>query len=147
MPTTNTITIWIHGHSMQIEDGDAIAALWRSGFCIYIEGKSDSLNWLHAAIPTPAIIDGIRRRIAAIMLICRTMSPDSIVRDIHVYDGDTKIGDFNELNLSGDIGLLRIDIPEQPEIQGAIGLSLGLSFGVELLAHGMSVTAVGAEFV
>lgn len=146
MPKSVSHTMWIHGHSMHVEDNDAIAALWHSGFCIYVEGKPGSLNWLHAAVPTPTMVNGRRMRIIAILLICRTMSPDAIVRDIHVYDGDSKIGDINDVNLSGDIGLVRFAIPDQPEVQNAIGVSLGLGFGVELLAHGMSVTAVGAEF-
>jgi hypothetical protein len=132
---------------MQIEDADALAALWRSGFCIYVEGKPGSLNWLHAAIPTPTIVDGRRLRIRTVILVFRTMSADAIVRDIHVYDGDTKIGDINEVNLSGDVGLAQFDIPDCPEVQTAIGISIGLSFGVESLAHGVSFTAAGVEFV
>lgn len=49
MATTHLQSIWVHGHSMQVEDNDALAAVWRSGFCLYVEGKPDSLNWLHAS--------------------------------------------------------------------------------------------------
>lgn len=146
MAAVHAHTMWVHGNSMQIEDVDALAALWRSGFCIYVEGKAGSLNWLHAAIPTPAVVDGHRLHIGSVMLTCRTMSADAIVRDVHVYDGDVKIGDINDVNLSGDVGTVCFEIPDHPEVQSAIGISIGLSFGSEPLAHGVSVTAAGAEF-
>lgn len=81
------------------------------------------------------------------MIVCRTMSNDAIVRDVHVYDGDVKIGDINDVNLSGDIGLVRFTLPDHPEVQTAVGVSLGLTFGAAALPHGISVIAVGVEFV
>ncbi|MFQ3632048.1 DUF6623 family protein [Roseiflexus sp.] len=147
METIHSQSMWVHGHSMQVEDNEALAAIWRSGFCLYVEGKPDSLNWLHASIPTPACVGDHRTRVAAVVIVCRTMSNDAIVRDIHVYDGDVKIGDINDINLSGDIGMVRFTLLDHPEVQTAVGVSLGLSFGATALPHGISVTAVGVEFV
>jgi len=147
MSTTVLQTMWVHGHSLQIEDLDALVSHWRSGFCLYVEGKPDSLNWLHASIPTPASAGHHTVRIGAVMIKCCTMSNDAIVRDIHVYDGDIKIGDINDVNLSGDIGMVRFTLLDHPEVHTAIGISLGLSFGAASLPHGISITAVGAEFV
>jgi hypothetical protein len=147
MSTTVLQTMWVHGHSLQIEDHDALVSHRRSGFCLYVEGKPDSLNWLHASIPTPGSAGDRPRRIGAVMITGCTMSNDAIVRDIHVYDGDIKIGDINDVNLSGDIGMVRFTLLDHPEVHTAIGISLGLSFGAAPLPHGISITAVGAEFV
>ncbi|MGQ9828719.1 MAG: DUF6623 family protein [Roseiflexus sp.] len=147
MSTTVLQTMWVHGHSLQIEDRDALVSHWRSGFCLYVEGKPDSLNWLHASIPTPGSTGDHPKRISAVMITGCTMSNDAVVRDIHVYDGDVKIGDLNDVNLNGDIGTVRFTLLDHPEVHTAIGISLGLSFGVAPLPHGISITAVGAEFV
>ncbi len=39
MSTTVLQTMWVHGHSLQIEDHDALVSHWRSGFCLYVEAS------------------------------------------------------------------------------------------------------------
>lgn len=138
---------WIHGHSMQIEDPAAIQSVWRAGFYIRIEGKSGLHNWFHFAIPTPVIVNDHRLRVGSVMLVFRTMSADAIVRDVHVYDGDVKIAEHNGVNLTGNIGWRRFDVPTHPEVKMGIGISVGVGFGVESMSHRMEFISAGCDFI
>jgi hypothetical protein len=138
---------WIHGHSMQIEYPDRIASERRTGFSINVEGKSGTSNWFHLAIPTPVIIDDVRMRAESVMLRFKTGSVDAFVRDVHVYDGDRLIAAHNNVNLSKDNLFVRFVVPDTPEVQWGLGISLGVGFGVEPMNHHIEVFTAGCDFV
>lgn len=137
---------WIHGHSMQIEYPDRIASQRRAGFSINIEGKSGTSNWFHFAIPTPVIIDDIRLRIDSVMLRFTTGSVDAFVRHVHVYDGEKKLAEHNDIYLSKENALARLVVPDRPEVLWGIGISLGVGFGVESMDHHMDFISAGCDF-
>jgi hypothetical protein len=139
--------MWIHGHSMQIEYPDRLASQWRAGFSITVEGKPGSSNWFHFAIPTPLIVNDVRLRADSIMLSFRTSSVDAIVRDVHVYDGSTVIAAHNNIKLTKENLFVRLMIPDRPEIWVALGVSIGVSFGVEMMDHHMEFIAAGCDFM
>ncbi len=138
---------WIHGHSMQIEYPDQLASQWRAGFSITVEGKPGTNNWFHFAIPTPVIINDVRLRADSVMLSFRTSSVDAIVRDVHVYDGSTVIAAHNNIKLTKENLFVRLMIPDRPEIWVALGISIGVSFGVEMMDHHMEFIAAGCDFM
>jgi hypothetical protein len=137
---------WIHGHSMQIEYPDRIVSEWRAGFALKIEGMPGTDNWFHFAIPTPVIIDDVRLRADAVMLRFLTGSVDAFVRDVHVYDGETRIAVFNDLYLSLENGFVRLPLPDRPRMAWGLGISIGVGFGVEMLDHHMEFIAAGCDF-
>jgi hypothetical protein len=139
--------MWIHGHSMQIEYPDRVASQWRAGFSINVEGKPNSTNWFHFAIPTPVIINDVRLRADSVMLRFKTYSVDAWVRDVHVYDGETMIAAHNGVNLSKDHLFERFMIPDRPEVLWGIGISIGVSCGVEMMDHHMEFFAAGCDFM
>ena len=140
---------WIHGHSMQIEYPDRIAYQRRTGMSFDIEGKSGTDNWFHFAIPTPVIINDVRLRADSIMLRFKTYSIDAFVRDVHVYDGETTIAEYNAVNLSlvQNDPFVRLVVPDKPLMLYGLGISLGVGFGVEAMDHHMEFTAAGCDFV
>ncbi|MBN1509400.1 MAG: hypothetical protein JW955_21315 [Sedimentisphaerales bacterium] len=138
---------WIHGHSMQIESPDRLARLIRVGWCVFVEGKPGTENWFHFAVPTPVIIDDVRLQADSVMLRFATGSVDAFVRDVHVYDGRTRIAEFNDLNLSGAQDFVRLTLPGAPAMWQALGISVGVGFGVEAMDHGMEFFAAGCDFV
>ncbi len=138
---------WIHGHSMQIEYPDRLASQWRAGFSFTVEGKPGTSNWFHFAIPTPVIINDVRLRADSVMLSFRTSSVDAIVRDVHVYDGSTVIAAHNNIKLTKENLFVRLMIPDRPEIWVALGISIGVSFGVEMMDHHMEFIAAGCDFM
>jgi hypothetical protein len=139
--------MWIHGHSMQIENPERLASVWRAGMYIRVEGKPGNATWFHFAIPTPVIVNDHRLRALRVILQFRTSSADASVRDIHVYDGETKIAQFNNVNLSGNVGYRAFDIPGNPEVKLGIGISIGVGFGVEMMSHQMEFISAGCDFI
>jgi len=137
---------WIHGHSMQIEYPDRIASQRRAGYSINVEGKPGTSNWFHFAIPTPVIINDTRLRIDSVMLRFTTGSVDAFVRHVHVYDGETKIAEHNDIYLSGENSFVRLVVPDRPEVRWGIGISIGVGFGVESMDHHMDFISAGCDF-
>jgi len=139
--------MWIHGHSMQIEYPDRLASQWRAGFSFTVEGKPNSTNWFHFAIPTPVIVNDVRLRADSVMLRFKTSSVDAWVRDVHVYDGENLIAVHDKVNLSKDHLFERFMIPDRPEVLWGIGISIGVSCGVEMMDHHMEFIAAGCDFM
>ncbi len=137
---------WIHGHSMQIEYPDRIDFTWRAGFYIRIEGKPGTTNWFHFAIPTPVIIDDVRLRLDAAALRFTTGSVDAFVRDVDIYDGEKLIAAHKGVNLSGENAFAKFIVPDQPQVRWGIGISIGVSFGVEMMSHRMEFISAGCDF-
>ena len=58
------------------------------------------VSWFHAALPTPVIIDGVRAKLTRVFLMFE--AEQGSIRDVHVYDGSSKVQEFSGLNLSGE---------------------------------------------
>lgn len=138
---------WIHGHSMHIEYPDRLVSEWRAGFYIRVEGNSGSKNWFHFAIPTPVIVNGNRLKVGSVMLRFKTGSADASVKHVHVYDGEKKIAQHNNLNLHGENMFKRFDVPGHPPVKWGLGISIGVGFGVESMSHQMEFTSAGCDFL
>lgn len=138
---------WIQGYSMQIENPERLIQNTRIGWCAFVMGQPGTQNWFHFAIPTPVIINDVRLQADSVILSFATGSADAIVRDIHVYDGLNRIGTFDGVNLSGQQYLVRQIIPGTPYMGMGLGISVGVSFGVEAMDHGMEFYDVGCDFV
>ncbi len=138
--------MWIHGHSMQIEHTSNIINTWRPAFFIQVEGKSNTSNWFHFAIPTPVIVDGNRLRIDSAMLVLKTTSSDAIVQEVHIFDGNMKISSHKNINLSGNIGFRRFSIAKKPKVNWGIGISIGVKFGSKQ-GQQMEFISAGCDFI
>lgn len=138
---------WIHGHSMEIEFPDRVTNLRRVGWGMTLDGKSGTSNWFHFAIPTPVIINDVRLRVDSAMLRFRTGSVDAFVQHVHIYDGERKIAEHNNVNLSKDNWFARFVVPDTPLLQWGIGISIGVGFGVESMSHHMDFFATGCDLV
>jgi hypothetical protein len=138
---------WIHGHSMQIEYPDRIPYQRRTGMSFDIEGLPGTDNWFHFAIPTPVIVNDVRLRAGAVMFCFKTYSIDAFVRDVHIYDGGARIAEYNNIYLSMDQPIVRLDVPQKPLMGWGLGISLGVGFGVEAMDHHMEFFAAGCDFV
>ena len=139
--------MWTHGHSMQIEYPDRVASQRRAGFGINVEGKSNTTNWFHFAIPTPVLVNDVRLRADSVLLRFKTYSVDAWVRDVHVYDGEKLIAAHNGVNLSKEHLFERFVVPDAPLVQWGLGISIGVACGVEMMDHHMEFFAAGCDFV
>lgn len=138
--------MWIHGTSLQVEYPDRIARTWRAGFYTEIEGKPNTENWFHFAIPSKVIVNDRRLRIGSVMLLSETLSADAVIRDVHIYDGPNKIAQHNGVNLSGNLGFRRFDAPTAPFVQWGVGISIGVRFG-STGSRVMRFKSAGCDFV
>jgi len=138
---------WIHAHSVNVEYPDRITNERRTGYSFAFDGKSGLANWLHFAIPTPVIINDVRMRASSVMLVFKTGSVDAIVQHVHVYDGGTKIAEHNNVNLTKDHPFERFMIPDTPQVQWGLGISVGIGCGVESMSHHMEFFTAGCDFV
>jgi C1A family cysteine protease len=139
--------MWIHGHSIQIESPEAIARLWKAGFYAEVEGKPGTNNWLHFAIPSKVIVKDRRLRVGSVMLLLETLSAGAIVRDVHIYDGDTKIAQHNGVNVTGNAGFVRFDVPTHPPVKWGIGISVGVTFKSGSASRVMRFKSAGCDFI
>ena len=139
--------MWIHGHSMEIEYPDNIARVWRAGFYIEVEGKPNTNNWFHFAIPTKVIVKDNRLRVGSVMLLSETLSTQALIRDVHIYDGDVKIAQHNGVNLSGNAGFVRFNVPPHPFVRWGVGISIGVHFGGGSGSRVMRFKSAGCDFL
>lgn len=139
--------MWVHGTSIQIEYEDRIESLRRAGFYSRIIGKPNTNNWFHFAIPTPVIVERDRKRIGSIILRFRTRSTNAVVRDVHIYDGYTRILAHNGVNLSGNHWFERFGVAHVPYALWGVGISIGVDFGAgTALSRSMDFVAAGCDF-
>ena len=139
--------MWTHGHSLQIEYPERIATEWRAGFYIEVTGKPNTQNWFHFAIPTKVIVNDQRLRVGSVMLLFQTLSANAVVRDVHIYDGDTSIAVHNGVNLSGDAGFRRFDVPNNPPVRWGVGISIGVDFGNGSGSRAMRFKSAGCDLL
>lgn len=123
--------MWIHGHSLKIEFPDRVASDWRAGFFIRVIGKPNTTNWFHFHIPTPVIVKDKRLMVDSAMLRFRSGSAGAAVTNVHVFDGENRIGAHDGLAISpqGEFAFKRFDVPGKPQVLWGAGISVGVRFG------------------
>jgi Matrixin/Putative peptidoglycan binding domain len=119
---------WIHGTSIEVEWPNQLESITRAGFYTYLVGKPGTTNWFHFAVPTPVILDSVRLKIICAILRFRTMSANAVVRDVHIYDGFSKIAAHDGINLSGDQWFVKFGVAHKPEVFWGLGISIGVQF-------------------
>jgi hypothetical protein len=81
---------WIHGCSVDVELPDQLSTMRRMGFYSLCEGKPNTNNWFHFAIPTPVIVDSRQLQLDSVTLIFAT-DPDVAVTNVHIWDGNSRL--------------------------------------------------------
>jgi peptidoglycan hydrolase-like protein with peptidoglycan-binding domain len=120
---------WIHGTAVQVEVPENVEFIRRFGFFTRIVGKPNTTNWLHFAIPTPVIQNGVRRTFGPCMLRFSTGGTSALVRDVHLFDGEVRVVAHNSVNLSGSQPFTRFGIAHAPKILWGAGITIGMTFG------------------
>jgi peptidoglycan hydrolase-like protein with peptidoglycan-binding domain len=120
---------WTHGTSIQVEDQGAVDSMRRFGFFTRIVGKAGTTNWFHFAIPTPVIVNDVRKSIGPCLLRFQTGGTAAVVRDVHIYDGEVRVAAHDFVNLSGSQPLARFGVAHAPAVLFGVGISIGVQFG------------------
>jgi hypothetical protein len=120
---------WAHGTGLQIEVDSAVESLRRYGFFTRVVGRPNTTNWYHLPIPTPVITEGNRLAIARAMLRFITGGTNAVVRDVHIYDGSSRIAAHQSVNLSGSQPFAVFGVAHKPEVFWGTGISIGVTTG------------------
>jgi hypothetical protein len=141
--------MWAHGHTLQIEFADRIQSARRFGSSMSIEGRQNTENWFHFAIPTPAIMNDRRLRTGSVLLRFRTSSDNAYVHAVHIYDGESRIAAHDNLRVSPRAwSLQRFDVPNDPEIRWGLGISIGVRFqSVTPADNRVEFSSAGCDFI
>jgi hypothetical protein len=140
--------MWTHGHSISIEQPEALQAVFYRGFMVELIGKPNFSAWVHYAVPTPVIASNNRLRADAVMIRYRTGVEDKArLAAIHVYDGELKIASFDGLQgASQNWSISRTEIPNKPYVEWGIGISILVQF--KPLANPLfQISSVGCDFL
>ena len=144
------LTSWVHGTSMQAEYADRLTSVRHIGPFARIEGSAGQNTWLHFPIPTPAVAGDGRLRAGAVLLNFRTRTSEAWVHEIVLYDGASTVAEYRDLHLSGDHPSERVNVPDHPEVQWALNVTVGVQFGPEpptIQSMTMEFIAAGCEFI
>jgi hypothetical protein len=120
---------WVHGTDLQIEVDSAVESMRRYGFFTRVVGKPNTTNWYHLPVPTPVITHGNRLAIARAMLRFVTGGTSAVVRDVHVYDGSSRIAAHQAVNLSGSQPFAVFGVAHKPDVHWGTGISIGVKTG------------------
>lgn len=139
---------WAHGTDLTIELQDNVASVRRYGFFTRVVGKPNTTNWYHLPIPTPIITHGNRLAIARAMLRLVTGGPSATVRDVHIYDGESRIAAHQFVNLSGSQPFAVFGIAHKPDVFWGTGISIGVTTGTGTAAERrIDVISGGIDFL
>ena len=121
----------IHGNGGNIELQQHITTMERAhiGWGLDIDQKPGLYNWIHFAIPS---VHGQSVRYIALQF--ETGSVDAIVDHVHVYNLSNKIREFNDLGWTGTLQTRVLDLGS-PQPISALGISVGIGAGVEMMSH------------
>lgn len=119
---------WIHGDSLKIETPDNFVSATPYGFYEALVGRANTSSWVHFQIPTPVIVEGVRLKASSVLLTFKTSSSTARVTAVHVYDGATRIATFENLNLYGNVGMVRFTLPALTEVVQGLNITVLTSF-------------------
>ncbi|MEA1960814.1 MAG: DUF6623 family protein [Bacillota bacterium] len=138
---------WIHGHSMQIEYSDRLELIRRAAYYIEVHGEAETTNWFHFAVPTPVTLNDDALKVGSVFIRYKTDGTDARIKQIHLYDGEKRIAEFNNLDLSSaNWETVRFDPPELLTINFGLGVSCYVNFGSEGETPELKFSAAGCDF-
>ncbi|MBI2486026.1 MAG: hypothetical protein HYW01_03530 [Deltaproteobacteria bacterium] len=134
---------YAHGQSGHIQDEGLVANYpFYYGWGLDFDLSAGSSNWVHFSIPT---LGGGSKGVQYIRLKFKTGSADAWVSQIDVYDGNIKFKTLTG-NWSGSKDV-QLNLGQKWQINRALGISVRVNAGVEMMSHEFEFYAAGANFV
>ena len=143
-----TYVEWVHGSTMQVEYLSRITSVRHTGPFVRIEGAGGQNTWVHFPIPTLAVANGKATRAQAALISFRTRS-HATVHEVIVYDGEKRIAEHMAVDLQGDNLDARFEIPDSPEVQKGLNVTVGVTFAEgapDTRSMQIEIVGVGVEF-
>jgi hypothetical protein len=128
---------WTHGVDVQIEKtygneghGGAAQDIRRYAGGTIVRQDGGSSNWFHFAIPTPTVIDGNDLIKLKEVYVKANIGKNVRITNLHVWDGETRIFNKDNLNIIDkklDLCGLVYELPDRKVYWGVV-VSLGVAF-------------------
>jgi len=135
---------WTHGLSVELENRSWGALRQAFGTQI-IPSNESTFGWIHFAIPTPVIVDGARLKAVQAGIRFSTGSGAKIT-NFHVYDGENKIAEYNNIAYTGALQTQFQPVTGSPQIFWGTGISLGVRFDGTGSNDWVEVVSAGIDF-
>jgi hypothetical protein len=90
---------WAHGNALTVESPENLMRVGYLGWGAHMQVRESKSTWFHIPIPTPVIVGGKRTSINRVFLLFET---EGTIDKVHVYDGPSKIEEFNNLSRQGN---------------------------------------------
>ena len=140
--------MWAHGTDLHVEVDANVESVVRFGFFTRVVGRPNTTNWYHFAIPTPVIVKGNRLAICRAMLRLVTGGTSAVVRDVHIYDGSSRIAAHQAVNLSGNQLFAVFGVHHKPDVFWGTGISIGVTTGAGTATERrMDFISAGIDFL
>jgi hypothetical protein len=91
---------WVHGNILTVENPENLRRVGHFGWGADMQVAPGKSSWFHAALPTPVLLAGVRRKLLRVFLMFE--AEQGSIRAVHVYDGSSKVQQFDSLALSGE---------------------------------------------
>jgi hypothetical protein len=142
--------MWIHGHAVRAQrEGYALSKTYLGWGAVY---RTNGGEWFQIAIPTPVIVGSVDTTLQKVFVLFKTGGTAKITA-VHLWDGPTKIQEFEGLARSGDhSGKLDNDntwMVTPVHIKWGLGISVYVDFGPpsQIGVPDITFASAGADFV
>jgi hypothetical protein len=143
---------WVHGNAVSVESPQNCRQTGHYGWGGDFSLTPGSSSWFHIPLPTPVIVGDVRTSVQRFFVLY--MTDGCQIRNLHVYDGSSKVHEFNGLKLAGEHrnGLDNantFDIPAPHSVSFGIGLTFFVQADIGFDSHietRLIVGTAGADF-
>ncbi|MFP2997083.1 DUF6623 family protein [Spongiivirga sp. MCCC 1A20706] len=119
------------GHTIKLPGSAAATMLPTSGgaqFTIWDRGtKSKAKNgsfWVHYAIPTPLIVNGVRAKAAQVLVKCASTDANFFIDQVELWDANKRILQKSGLKLWGNDKMHRLALKAQKPVMHGLCVSV-----------------------
>ncbi|MCP4681622.1 MAG: hypothetical protein GY864_04750 [Desulfobacterales bacterium] len=133
----------VHGHNGHVEyPGNLDNTDIYKGWGLDIDQTSGLYNWIHYSIPVH-----LGTKVRYLVIQYKMGSIDVLISDIHVFRGGVKIYDSPDLDWNETVATYQIiDMgAEFTMSDGALGLTIKVGAGVEMMSHNVIIYSVGTS--
>lgn len=143
---------WVHGNAVQVESPENFVSVRHFGWGGDAALRPGKASWFHIPIPTPVISGDVRTTVQRLFVLYKAENCE--VRNVHVFDGSTKVQELNNLHLTGEhrTGLGRantFDLAAPHTVMFGMGITFFVqaSIGFDTVIRTRFITATaGADF-
>jgi hypothetical protein len=93
---------WVHGNALTVESPENLSRVGHFGWGADLAIQPGKSSWFHLPLPTPVITSDARANLVRVFVMFKSDTGAGSIRNVHVYDGSSKVQEFNGLNLSGE---------------------------------------------